>query len=131
MRSLIVEDDFTSRMVLQEILKRYGTVVVAADGIIALEQIQAAYQSYKFFDLVCMDIMMPNMDGKSALKEIRKMEDRLKVPDVSKATVFMTTALKDERTRSESFLERCDAYIIKPVKPTEMEFKLRKFNLII
>ncbi|MCA1987263.1 MAG: response regulator, partial [Desulfovibrio sp.] len=66
MRVLIVEDDFTSRKLMQTILSPYGDCDVAVNGREAVEAFQNALNSAKPYDLVCMDIMMPEMDGQEA-----------------------------------------------------------------
>ena len=68
MKTLIVEDDFTSRLLLQEILKRYGAVHIAVNGREAVDAVRAAAESDESYDLICLDIMMPEMDGYQALK---------------------------------------------------------------
>lgn len=117
-------------MLLQELLKRHGQVVVAKDGLEALDEIRKSYQTARIFDLICLDIMMPKMDGHQALREIRIIEQEMKISYSSRSVIFMTTALRDERTRNDAFGNSCDAYIIKPVRADELEFKLNKVGLI-
>ncbi len=75
MKTLIVEDDFTSRVLLQEVLKRDGTVHIAVNGKEAVDAVRAAMDAGEPYDLICLDIMMPEMDGYEALKEIRAIEE--------------------------------------------------------
>ena len=74
MRSLVVEDDFTSRFLLQTILSTYGECHGAVNGREALEAYKASKEKGEPFDLICLDIMMPEMDGQEVLKEIRDIE---------------------------------------------------------
>lgn len=73
MKTLIVEDDFTSRLILQEILKLHGPAHIAVNGIEAVEAVRTALESGEPYDLVCMDIIMPKMGGQQALKHIRSL----------------------------------------------------------
>lgn len=75
MKTLIVEDDFTSRLLLQTFLNPYGESHVAVDGIEAIEAFMLACAEKYPYDLVCLDIMMPRMDGHEVLKRIRGMEE--------------------------------------------------------
>jgi len=75
MKTLIVEDDFTSRLLLQGLLQSYGAVHFAVNGKEAVEAVRLALESDELYDLICLDIMMPEMDGQEALRQIRLMEE--------------------------------------------------------
>ena len=95
MKTLIVEDDFTSRMLLQELLRSFGTSHIAVNGREAIEASRAAIEAGEQYDLICMDIRMPEMDGQEALRLIRSHEDAKGLTSSMKAKVVMTTALSD------------------------------------
>ncbi len=94
MRTLIVEDDFTSRLVLQTFLSRYGECHIAVNGKEAVAAFRSALEGGEGYDLVCMDIMMPEMDGREAVNRIRALEQARGIPSTSGAKIIMTTALK-------------------------------------
>lgn len=75
MKSLIVEDDFTSRFVLQEFLAPYGQTHIAVNGKEPMEAVGISAKENKPYDLICLDIMMPEMDGHAVLKAIRIIEE--------------------------------------------------------
>src|SRR5258707_1064845 len=113
MKTLIVEDDFTSRLLLQEILKEYGETHIAVNGKEAVEAVVAATEAHQPYDLVCMDIMMPEMDGFEALKIIRDMEEAREICHPYGVKVFMTTALDGLKNVSQAFRSLCDVYLLK------------------
>ena len=75
MKTLIVEDDFTSRLFLQTFLSRYGDCHMAVNGKEAVEAFQMATDNGSPYHLICMDIMMPEMDGQEAVRQVRALEE--------------------------------------------------------
>ena len=130
MKSLVVEDDFTSSLLLQEILKKYGPCQTAPDGQKALEAVRAASESGAPFDLICLDIMMPEMDGQQALQQIRALEKAQRDVSRSGAKIIMTTALSDPKNVVEAFSGLADAYLVKPIDKARLLEELRKLKLI-
>lgn len=130
LKILIVDDDFTCRIFLQEVLKDYGDVHIATDGSEALEVFMIALESGNSYDLVCLDIMMPGMDGQEALSCIRKAEEKRGVTSTHGAKIVMTTALDDIKNVSRAFQGLCDDYLTKPIKKTDVLDKLKLLGLI-
>jgi two-component system chemotaxis response regulator CheY len=130
MHTLIVEDDFTSRLVLQRFLSKYGECHVAVSGKEALAAFRAAREQHKYYDLICMDIMMPEMDGHTAVREIRTLEQAEGTSSTHGARIIMTTALDDMKNVAQSFKSLCDAYLVKPIDTTKLLGHMREFNLI-
>lgn len=131
MRVLVVEDDFISRKILTSLLGHYGECDVAIDGREAVEAFSMAIEEGWPYDLVCMDIMMPNMDGHEALKEIRAIEVEKSVPPPKEAKVIMTTALDDPKNVMESLYEGGAAsYIVKPIDKKKLIAEVRGLGLI-
>ncbi|MFZ5446648.1 MAG: response regulator [Myxococcota bacterium] len=115
MKSLVVDDDFTHRLLLQRFLSTTGEVHIAANGMEAVAAVRLALTEGAGYDLVCLDIMMPQLDGHSALEQIRELEEQFHVPSAREAKVVMTTALAEKRHVLEAFREQADAYLTKPV----------------
>ncbi|MFA7329488.1 MAG: response regulator [Candidatus Delongbacteria bacterium] len=130
MKTLIVEDDFTSRLLLQELLKGYGATHIAVNGREAVEAVRIALVTSQPYDLICLDIMMPEMDGQQALKEIRKLEESRGIQPGQGAKIMMTTALGDIKNVGEAYRNLCDSYLGKPVHKAELLGELRKLNLV-
>lgn len=130
MRILIAEDDFASRKFMLKFLSKYGECDVAVDGIEAVDAYLNAINNREEYDLVCLDIMMPEMDGYQTLKAMRDIEIEQDVPDEKCAKVIMTTALDDSVHVSKAFEYGCVAYATKPVDIVQFESVMRKLQLI-
>ena len=130
MKTLIVEDDFASRLLLQEILKRFGETHIAVNGKEAVAAVWAAIDDCAPYDLICLDIMMPEMDGREALKQIRRLEEERGITSSHGAKVFMTTALDHIKNIVHSFYGLCDAYLCKPIEKGRLLEQLLEFRLI-
>lgn len=130
MKTLIVEDDFTSRLLLQEVLKRYGSVHIAVNGQEAVAAVSAALEAGEHYDLICLDIMMPQMDGYEALEKIRQLEEEHGFNSTTGSKVVMTTALDQMTNISQAFWSLCDAYVTKPINHAKLKAHLSEFQLI-
>ena len=130
MKTLIVEDDFTSRLLLQEILKRFGEAHIAVNGKEAVAAVRAAMDARAPYDLICLDIMMPEMNGSEALKQIRSMEEARGIISSHGAKIFMTTALDQMKNVIQAFYGLCDAYLCKPIEKAKLLEQLQAFQLI-
>jgi len=129
LRVLVVEDDFSSRLVLQGLLAKYGECHIAVNGKEAVEAFRTMREAGQAYDLICLDVRMPEMDGQQALEFIRDLEggESAQRPGVR---IFMTTSIRNIKTVVASFKALCDAYLIKPIDGRELQEHLRSFNLI-
>lgn len=124
MKILIAEDDFTSRLLLQELLKNHGTTYVTVNGREAVEAARLALDSGEPYDLICLDVMMPEMDGQEALRQIRDLEVGKGVTSTKGAKILMTTALGDPGNVMTSFSNLCDGYLVKPIQKKALYEKI-------
>lgn len=130
MKSLIVDDDFFSRRILQTMLAGYGECHVAVDGKEALFAFKQALAEETPYDVICLDIMMPEMSGQEVLKKIREIEASKNILGSGSAKVIMTTALDDKENIKTAFREQCESYLIKPISKTKLINTLTEFGLI-
>lgn len=130
MRILIAEDDHTSRVLLQEILGPYGECDLVENGTQAIEAFMLAWHEGPRYDLVCLDILMPQVDGQQVLKGIRNMEEAEGIMIGNGVKIIMVTALSDKENVFTAFKELCDAYIVKPISKTKIIGHLKEFGLI-
>ncbi len=130
MRILLAEDDFVTRKFMTEFLSKYGECDVTVDGMEAVDAFMMALEDDEPYDLVCLDIMMPVMDGYQVLMGIRNLEKERAIPKEKEAKVIMTTALNEERNVKMAFELGCTVYSGKPIDQNKFEQVLKKFGLI-
>ncbi|NTV52411.1 MAG: response regulator [Candidatus Firestonebacteria bacterium] len=131
MKTLIVEDDFVSRLLLQESLKPYGPVETAENGKEGVEAVRVALDNDEPFDLICLDIMMPEMDGQTALKLIREMEQEAASLSGEASKIIVITALDSASNIVGVYRGLlCDDYLAKPLDIKKLLEELREMELI-
>lgn len=130
MKMLIVEDDFTTRKILLKFLQPFGEIDVAVDGQEAVTAYREALSSGEPYRLICLDIMMPELDGHGVLKSIRDIEQAQKVKADDVVKIVMTTALGDSSNVLGAFKGGCEGYVVKPIDKQRLLTELRKLNLI-
>ncbi len=129
MKSLIVEDEFTSRMQIKYFLEDYGNCDIAVNGTEAIKAYKMAIVNNKPYDLVCLDINLPEKSGHQVLKEIRTLDTEMGNPLKHATIVFMTTALANEKSVNDT-QGLCDEYLLKPIEKTMLDERLRKHKLL-
>lgn len=130
MKTLVVDDDFINRLILQENLKDYGDVHIAVNGEEAVAAVRLALRENSNYNLICLDIMMPEMDGHTALNNIRDLEEEHGILHGDGATIIMTTALDDRDNFRGAFKGKCDYYLVKPIDAERLRGFLRQADLI-
>ena len=130
MKVLIAEDDVTSRRVMSRLLSKYGECDITVDGREAITAFNMALESGEPYDLVCLDILMPELDGYVVLKTIRAMEREKNITEDNQVKVIMTTALNDRKNVAKAFELGCEDYAGKPIVAEKFENELRKLSLI-
>ncbi|MES9995527.1 response regulator [Desulfovibrio aminophilus] len=132
MRALIVEDEFTSRRLLENILAPYAEGMSVTNGEEAVAAFAEGLVEGKPFDLVCMDIMMPSMDGQQAVRTIRQLESASGVKPADEAKIIMITALDDPKNVVSAYYHGgAAAYLTKPINVREFLDLIRDMGLIL
>ncbi len=129
MKILIVEDNFVNRKILTKYLSAYGEADIAVDGKEALDAFIAAHKAHEPYQLICLDIMMPNVDGRQTLDFIRKYEEENRIFNDNAVKILMTTALGDKENIIDAFISQCDEYIIKPIRKEDLFKKLDRIGI--
>lgn len=131
LKILVVEDDFMVRQVIRDILEVYGVVDIAVNGEEAIQAFRVAWRKQEPYDLICMDIMMPVMDGNEALVKIRDIEKSLEIIGPEEVKVIMVTALDDAKTVVKAYSKGgATSYIVKPIEKERLINEMRDIGLI-
>jgi two-component system chemotaxis response regulator CheY len=130
MKTLIAEDDLVSRLLLQTFLSRYGTCHTVVTGTEAIGAFRLAADEKAPYDLVCMDIRMPELDGKDAVSALRAIEEERNILFSRGVKVIMTTGSSDTKQIFKSFQALCDDYLVKPIDTGRLLDHLRSYGLV-
>ena len=110
---LVVDDEAKIRMLIRKYAEFEGHTVTEAEN--GMEAVELCRKDPKQFDLIIMDVMMPELDGFSAVAEIRM---------VSQAPVLMLSARGEEYDRIHGFELGVDDYVVKPFSPKELMMRV-------
>lgn len=131
MRILIAEDDYVSRRFLLKFLSQFGDCDLTVDGMEAIEVFMMSLDEKRYYDLICLDIMMPEVDGIKALKTIRKLELERNIPIENRTRIIMTTALNATDEIFNSFESGSEAYAVKPIDTDKLRDVMVRLGLDI
>jgi len=130
MKILIAEDDSLSRMFLMDFLQEYGQCDTANNGMETIDKYLEAFKQGQPYDMMCLDIMMPKVDGLMVLKLIRELETKYHVTGRDQAKIIMMTAISDMDYVDQAFELGCDAYASKPIEIANVEEVMADLGLI-
>lgn len=130
MRILIAEDNLASRKFLFKFLSQYGECDLVVDGLEALDAYLMSLKEKEPYELICLDIMMPKVDGVKVLKAIRDLETQKGILPEKRAKIIMTTALAETQYVQDAFDIGSDAYAAKPIDTAKLVEVMEKLGLI-
>ena len=112
-RLLVVDDEAKIRLLIRKYAEFEGNEVTEAEN--GMEAVQLCREKPDRFDLIIMDVMMPELDGFSAVAEIRK---------VCRTPVLMLSARGEEYDKIHGFELGVDDYVVKPFSPKELMMRV-------
>jgi two-component system chemotaxis response regulator CheY len=110
------------------LLRGYGKCAVAVNGREAIQAIVGGIDRREAYDVVCLDIMMPEVDGVGVLRALRDAEACAKIGGSDRAKVLMTTALGDFDHQFSACAAACDAYLTKPISKLVLQRQLARLG---
>ena len=131
MKTLIADDELPNRILLNQLLSPFGECDLVINGQEAVEAFEFALEDGNPFDLICLDIMMPVMNGQQALKTIRQLETEHGITGVNSSVIFMVSALDTEDQVVQAFFKGgCTDYLTKPISKEKLHAKLKENRFI-
>ena len=130
MKILIAEDDLVSRKFLSEFLSKYGECDLVVDGLETIDAFLMALRDKDPYQLICLDIMMPKVDGVKTLKALRDLEKQYGITPDKRVKIIMTTALAEAQLVKTAFEYGCEAYAAKPIDTEKLIEVMGKLGLI-
>ncbi len=117
MKCLVIDDDFDSRRLLQKILHPFAYVDVATDGEEGVLAFHQALKENEPYQLITLDLVMPNSDGQQALREIREIEKEMGIAQKDGVKIIVVSGLDDNQEIHDAFfLGNATSYMMKPVR---------------
>lgn len=130
MNTLIVEDDKVSTKILANYLIKYGIVTTANSA----EEAFAIYNDSAFssmpYDLICLDLHLPECQGMEFLKVIRDAENNSGISLPLGVKIVIITSQDDDQTKASAQKFGCDSFITKPLNKDSLEKELKRLQLI-
>jgi two-component system chemotaxis response regulator CheY len=115
MKVLIAEDNKSVSSVLSKMFSNYGECSVAQDGVETVDLFLKAIEDKSYYDLICLDIMMPKINGIRALNIIRNIEKENRKLCKLNTNIIMLSVLNDNETVEKCKAEGCNYFLHKPV----------------
>ncbi|MCP3875765.1 MAG: response regulator [Desulfobacteraceae bacterium] len=129
MKILVVDDELVSRKKMMKIAAEFGQVEGVQNGAAAISAIERSLMDRKLYNLITLDVSMPDISGTEVLSTIRDLEDERGLDPDEKAKILMVTAHSDIET-VKACAGKCDGYAIKPFNKEGIVEKLKKLGLL-
>jgi two-component system chemotaxis response regulator CheY len=130
MKTLIIEDDPVTTKIVANYLIQYGMVITAGSAQEALDIYNDSAFSSTPFDLICLDLQLPEYDGVEFLNYIRKAEQKSGIPLPLGVKIVILTAHDDPATYFDAQSQGCDAFLTKPLNKEKFKSELSRLQLI-
>ena len=130
MKSLVADDVLVIRRLLQRALTTYGQCDAAINGTEAVTKFYQSHEDNNPYNLICLDILMPQKSGLQVIKDIRKFEVDNNIATEKRVKIIMTTILQDQIVIDQAQKYGCDGYMVKPINLSKLFSLIWQFGLI-
>ncbi len=117
-------------MLISGILKGISECDFACDGQEGYDKFADAHILGMPYDLICLDISMPNQNGHETLQQIRRYEEQHKIDYKKQVKIIMTTAMNDPVNVFGAFKAGCEEYLVKPLDKDKLLNKVQELGLL-
>ncbi len=128
MKILVCDDSATVREFWKVCLEGYGEVDYAQNGAEAIELIDNAYQQNEPYELACLDIIMPEVNGYDVLAHIRMVEEEHKGENLPPCKIIMATGKDQPQDFTAAYMIGCEAYITKPLNKEKVLSEIKSLG---
>jgi two-component system chemotaxis response regulator CheY len=131
MKTLIIEDDSSANSIFVRYFENYGACDSATTGFDGMQKFMDALNSGDLYNLVIIDIILPDMNGYQLLETIRLEEDMRKFSNSERAKIILTTSLDDEENRKliEKLKYGYETYYVKSFALDGIEKNLKELGI--
>ena len=131
MKSLIVDDNHKNRKVLAAMVSELGECEAVDCGKKAVSAFKKAWEVWRPFDIILLDILMPEIDGIQVLRKIREIEIDKNISEPHRVKIIMVTALSEKEVVFDCLRNGCDDFLVKPIDDQLLFKKIKKLGLIV
>jgi len=128
-KALIIDDNWTCLTKSEILLKKTFQCETASNGFEGFLKFCQALKKNEPFDLILLDINMPEMNGIHVLEAIREIEGLVNVSSEKTAKIIMVTASDESGSIFSSFKKGCESYLVKPYTERQLFGELEKMGL--
>ena len=127
MKSLIVDDESASRKKMRKILSAFGECEAVDNGNAAVTSFVQAWERWTPFDLMTLDVSMPEMDGIQVLNRIRSIEKEKNVKKEKRVKIVMVSSHLCKDVVMSCIKAECDDFVVKPFDKGNLIAKIDEF----
>ncbi len=125
MRILIVDDDSKNRKLLAKMMADFGECETVESGKEAFSAFTKAWENWRPFNIIFLDILMPEMDGREVLQKIRELEKEKNISKQHQVKILMVSGMSEKDMVLQCLKDGCDEFIVKPI---EVQLLFEKIN---
>ena len=130
MRILIVDDDAPNRKLLKAMVEKLGECETVENGKEAIAAFKKAWEEWNPFDLIFLDILMPEMDGSEVLAKFRELEKEKHLPDKLRVKIIMVSGVTEKEMVMACLRDGCDDFLVKPLEMKLLFSKIKNLGLL-